>query len=241
MPFPREGEYHIAVWAAPGTKGEKHYSLGLGLAERDVMKFENTIKFDYMLYDMFLWNHWSPAAMLLPIILPILAVWILLAVIIFKRPQADRPSIFKILVTTGATFILGHVLWNIINLAWCASVAETGGEAGLTLFMSILIPFFNATACIITAFKCKNTTEAEKAKCCCKEAKTCRDVCRRVTVGLVGAWHLLVWHSGYIIAPVMLIIAAILPPTAADYTFKLPSDESNQETEMTETKKENEV
>lgn len=86
MDFPRTGEYHIAVWAAADTKGTKHYSLGLGLTERDVMKFSNTVKFDYMLYDMFIWANWSPAALLLPLILPVIAVWILFAFIIFKRP-----------------------------------------------------------------------------------------------------------------------------------------------------------
>jgi len=234
MDFPREGEYHIAVWAAKGTVGKKHYSLGLGMAERDVMKFSNTIKFDYMLYDMFMWVHWSPAALLLPLILPVLAVWILFAVIIFKRPQEERPSVFKMVSTTGATIILGHVLWNIINLAWCASVAHTGGEATLTLIMSIFIPAINAIACIVTAFKCKPTDEAKGAKCCCKEAKTCRNVCRRVTVGLIGLWHILVWHSGYIVASIILIIAALLPNKAADYTVSLAKDnETAKTTEIT--------
>lgn len=130
--------------------------------------------------------------------------------------------------TTGATFILGHVLWNIINLIWCSSVSEAGGEAGLTIIMSILIPFANATASIITVFKCKPTDEAKSLKCCCKEAKTCRDVCRRVTVGLVGLWHLFIWHSGYIIAPVVLVIAAILPPKVADYTMTLAKDKKDE-------------
>lgn len=232
MDFPRTGEYHIAVWAAPGTKGIKNYSLGLGLTERDVMKFSNTVKFDYMLYDMFIWGRWSPAALLLPLILPVLAVWALFAFIIFKRPQEERPSVFKMVATTGATFILGHVLWNIINLSWCASVSETGREAMLTLIMSIFIPMINAVACIITVFKCKPTDEAKTLKCCCKEGKTCRDVCRRVTVGLVGLWHLFVWHSGYIIAPVVLVIAAVLPPKVADYTMPLAKDKEGETKEV---------
>jgi len=136
--------------------------------------------------------------------------------------------------TTGATIILGHVLWNIINLPWCASVAHTGGEAGLTLIMSIFIPAINAIACIVTAFKCKPTDEAKGSKCCCKEANTCRNVCRRVTVGLIGLWHIVVWHSGYIVAPVILIIAALLPTKVADYTISLAKDgETAKTTEIT--------
>lgn len=38
-PFPKTGEYTIAIWAADGTKGTNHYSLGLGLKERDVFAF----------------------------------------------------------------------------------------------------------------------------------------------------------------------------------------------------------
>jgi len=83
MPFPRAGEYHIAVWAASDTKGKKNYNLGLGLAERDVMLLKNRITADYMLYSLYRWVHWSHAALLLPIILPVLAAWILFAVVIY--------------------------------------------------------------------------------------------------------------------------------------------------------------
>merc|ERR1719183_3367748 len=127
--------------------------------------------------------------------------------------------------------ILGHVLWNIINLAWCRSVAHSGNEHLLALIMSIIIPLANGLACLFAAFKCKPTTEAKGLKCCCKEASTCRNVCRRVTVGLIGVWHLFIWHSGYIIAPVFLIIASILPSKAADFTLE-SKEQQNTEQEL---------
>jgi hypothetical protein len=228
MPFPRSGEYHVAIWAASDTKGKKSYSLGLGGVERDVRLFKNRITADYMLYDLFRWAHWSPAALLLPIILPVIAVWILFAVIILKRPKEESPSVFKMVSTTGATMVLGHVLFNIINLSWCVSVGKPSGrEASLAVIMGILIPFTLDVAAIVVVFKCKPTDEATRAKCCCKEAKTCRDISRRVTVLLVGVWHLFIWHAGYIIAPCILIIAAILPPKIADYTMSLTKDKQD--------------
>jgi hypothetical protein len=36
-------------------------------------------------------------------------------------------------------------------------------------------------------------------------------------VVLIGAFHLFGWHAGYIVFPVLLIVAGLLPPALADY------------------------
>lgn len=70
--YPRTQEYYFAVWAADGTKhGVYHYTLGLGIAERDVMKLSNRIIGNYMMVRVYMETHWTMMGVIWPVILAI--------------------------------------------------------------------------------------------------------------------------------------------------------------------------
>ena len=58
----------MAVWAAPGTKGTYNYMLGLGRKEADVFKISTLILNDYIMLPMYVWNHYNPFLVILPIL-----------------------------------------------------------------------------------------------------------------------------------------------------------------------------
>lgn len=68
--YPRTGTYYFAVWAAKDTKpGIYHYTLGLGMAERDVMKTTTTIVSDYMMVKVYMETRWTVLGVVWPVIL----------------------------------------------------------------------------------------------------------------------------------------------------------------------------
>ena len=91
------------------------------------------------------------------------------------------------------------------------------------IMMGILFPLFNGAGVFIAAFMCK--TENGK---CCRSAETPRNVCRRVTVGLVGFFHIFGWHAGYLVAPISLLVMAFLPNQFADKILKKNQTDKNQ-------------
>jgi len=91
--FPRTGEYYFAVWAEDGTKGVHHYSMGLGLAERDVMKVSTTIFADYMMVKVYMWNHWSVMGIIWPVILATVLSQVFL-IYTLVTPTRTTPTIF---------------------------------------------------------------------------------------------------------------------------------------------------
>lgn len=194
--FPKTGEYRMAIWAASNTKGYKNYSLGIGLAERDVMRIDNLIKADYNLFAMFLWGHWHPLALLGPILCAVLLTQILLFT------SSIKVTLFKWLGTTGGAILLGHAMQNLMIVIWCMIWSHPGPKIWMALGLNIILPVFTGSGCIMASL-----------------IDTTGDICRRLTVGLLGAFHLFGWHCGYIVGPTFLIIASILPTVAADYVM----------------------
>ena len=153
-PFPNTGEYTIAVWAADGTKGTNHYNLGLGLKERDVFAMENLLLADFNMLPMLMWNHWNLFVVFLPMIVCFIATQYLLVHLV--KTSSDPPSVFQWIVSTAGSIIIGQVIFNIINLAWCRSISVSGGEEMLAIIMGILIPLINGLALYFAAFMCKS-------------------------------------------------------------------------------------
>lgn len=153
-PFPKTGEYTIAVWAADGTKGTYHYNLGLGLKERDVFAMKNMLVSNFNMIPMMMWNHWNPIVIILPIIICFIATQYLL--VRLAKTSSDPPSAFQWIVSSAGSIIIGQVIFNIINLAWCRSISDSGGEEVLALVAGILLPLFNGAAVFFAAFMCKS-------------------------------------------------------------------------------------
>ena len=219
--FPNTGEYTIAVWAADGTKGTNHYNLGLGLKERDVFAMENLLLADFNMLPMLMWNHWNPFVVILPMIICFAATQYLL--VHLSKNSSDPPSVFQWILSSAGSIIIGQVIFNIINLIWCRSISDSGGEEVLAIVAGILIPLFNGGAVYLAAFMCKS----ENGRMC-KNSETPRNVCRRVTAGLIGFFHIFGWHAGYLIAPISLLIAAMLPTQFADKIIKQKKIDENQ-------------
>jgi len=215
--FPRSGEYHFAVWADNGTKKSHHYSLGIGLAERDVMKLTTTIFADYMMVRVYQSNHWTVIGIMWPIFLAFFLSQAGLAFMLLKK-ERESPTPFQWLVITAASILFGNVILILIQLIWAASVsAHAGAEVLFQLIVGISLPLASSTTSFALAFKCNigksHLTTIKKCCCCC-----CRipeplyfNLNRRITVILLGLLHLCLFHSGFIVAPVLLIVAGLIP------------------------------
>jgi len=128
-PFPREGEYYMAIWGEDTQTKAHHFSVGLGLKERDVMAFPNTILMDYIVIKMMMWNHWSVGAVIAPIIVLVLLAF---AGMGLSAAKGMPPTPFQVLVITGGSGLLGFGIEIAVQLSWALSVADHGkNEAGL--------------------------------------------------------------------------------------------------------------
>lgn len=91
--FPRGGEYRMAVWGDADQLGPKRFSVGIGLAERDVFAPLNLIKFGYTLHEIQRWNHWNGFVLVLPIIVCVLLALTTLIVIKLCAPHPSSPRL----------------------------------------------------------------------------------------------------------------------------------------------------
>ena len=127
--FPRGGEYRLAVWGDASQTMPKKFSVGIGLAERDVFAPVNLMQFDYTLYDIQTWNHWNAAELLLPMILLALAALALLGLVPKIKPAhygtaSGHATPFRGIVLVASAVIIGHLITNIAILVW-ATCAHT--------------------------------------------------------------------------------------------------------------------
>lgn len=213
--FPRGGEYRIAVWGAPDQVGAKKFSVGLGLAERDVFAPMNLIKFDYILWDVQTWNGWSGFVLLLPMIVLVLAAGLVLALLKKHRPahygtESGMATPFRAMVLLCSAILLGHLLMNIAILVWAASNAhvEQARELMFPVMMTIALPLVSSSFTLAIGLNLP-------ACCCCGQRTAAASPCYRVTVGLFGFLHLFI-HCGYIVGPVLLLLTSVLPPSMAN-------------------------
>jgi hypothetical protein len=160
------------------------------------MRFDNLILADFNLFSMFMWGHWHPAALLAPILVAVTLTQV------FLFTQSYPITVFIWMATTGAAILIGYAGERLMIIIWCFVYSHPGTKFWLALGTGVLLPLFNGTGCYLAA-----------------NIHSTGDVCRRITCGLLGAFHLFGWHAGYIVGPCMLIIAAILPSVAADYVM----------------------
>jgi len=104
-PFPKTGEYTIAIWAADGSKGTNHYSLGLGLKERDVFAMQNLLLADFNMFPMLMWVHWNPFVVILPMLICFGATQYLL--VHLTKTSSDPVSVFQWIVCSAASILIG--------------------------------------------------------------------------------------------------------------------------------------
>ena len=157
-PFPREGEYYMAIWGEDTQKNAHHFSVGLGLQERDVMAFPNTVIMDYVVLEMMLWNHWSAGAVLAPLIVFVLLAW---AAMGFSAYKGMPPTPFQGLAITGGSGLFGFGVVIAVQLSWAMSIAEHGkNEGGLQIALGIIVPMLFGLMCIFFAINGEG--------CCCR-------------------------------------------------------------------------
>ena len=112
-------------------------------------------------------------------------------------------------MSTGSIFI-GQAIFNILNLIWCVSYLETlPAQSAITIVLAIILPCITGTLSFFIAIK----------GCCCKQNIIYRDICQSLTLALLAMFHIFGWHAGYLIGPISLIIAALLPSKYSTYTF----------------------
>ena len=209
--YPRTGEFTMAIWGAPGTKGTYKYLLGLGRKETDTMKMSTTILNDYIMMPMYQWNYWNPFVVILPILIAFFTTQYFL-VKMTQNQEKESPTLFQWLAMSGGSILIGHVIFNIINFIWCLSLTSPGGDVAIALCLAIFLPGINGVACFMVGHR----------GCCCKQNLRCKNICGRVTLALVGMIHMFGWHAGYLFGPISLITAAFLPTKMADYKFGGP-------------------
>jgi len=216
--FPRSGEYYLAIWADNGTKKSHHYGLGIGLAERDVFAFTTRLFSDYMMVRIYQTNHWTFIGVMWPIFL---AIILSQAGLLFMCLSKDKesPTPFQWLTISAGSILFGNVILVLIQLIWATSVSAHApfGEVSIKLIMGIAIPLASSVTSFALAFKCnkaKSFITTIRRCCCC----LCRlpeplyfNINRRITVIILGLVHLCFVTSGFIIAPLLLIVAGLIP------------------------------
>jgi len=216
--FPRGGEYRIAVWGDKDQASPKKFSVGLGLAERDVFAPQNLMTFDYILYDIQVWNGWNGFVLILPQLLFAIASLGLAALIKAKRPKhygtsTGYPPPFKLIALFCGAILLGHLIMNISIFAWAASNAQVAGgtrELMFPLGMGIISPLLGSFFTTLIGLG------APVCNCCCASKRSATTHwSHRVTCFGFGLLHMFI-HAGYLVVPALLIIASILPPSLAD-------------------------
>ena len=215
--FPRTGDYYFAIWAKDGSKGIHHYGLGIGLAERDVMKVTTTLFFDYMIVKLYMFNHWSFMGIMWPVLVLFLLAQAGLVFMLLSK-TVKSPNAFQWLTITAASIICGNAVLIFIQLMYAASTANYwGGEIWVMLIKGIGLPLTSAITILVIAFKCNvgysTITSFKRCCCCCKllPEPLYYNINRRVVVIILGLVHLFMINSGFIVAPLMLIIAGALP------------------------------
>lgn len=213
--FEHGGEYRIAVWGDGKQTDPKRFSIGLGLAERDVFAPQNLVSFGYILHGIQTWNHWNGFVLVLPMILFVLAAGLALSVLQKHRPShygtsSGMATPFRALVLFASAMLLGHMVMNIAILSWASGNAhvEETREIIFPLVMGIILPMVAGGVTLLIGLNLP-------ACCCCGPASAAASPLYRVTVGALGLLELFV-QCGYIIAPAFLLLAALLPPALAD-------------------------
>ena len=116
------------------------------------------------------------------------------------------------LVGTGASILMGSALQIAMLLIWISSVANIDGLIFIQMVFGIILPLVNAAIVIFCIGGCG---------CCCTcgcNNGVCAEICKRLTIGLIGVFHLFGWHSGYIFGPLLLILASLMPLADATTT-----------------------
>lgn len=215
--FPRGGEYRIAVWGEPGQVGDKHFCVGLGLAERDVFAPANLITFAYILFGIQTWNGWNGFVLVLPMLIFLIVALAANPLFKYLRPQhfgttKGWPTPFRAIVLCVAGIFLGHMVMNIAILAWATSMARVEGGLGMPIMLQIVLPLVSTTCLTLIGVNIP-------VCCCCRPRSAVAGIPYRITVAAFGLLHLFL-QLGYIVGPVLLFIAALLPPVIADFDHK---------------------
>jgi hypothetical protein len=214
--FPRGGEYRMAVWGELDQAAPQKFSVGLGLAERDVFAPVNLMTFDYILYDMQVWNGWNGFVLILPQLVFALASIGLAVALKAKKPahygtESGYPTPFRFLVLFSGAILVGHLIMNLAIFAWAASNAHVSArELGFPLGMGIFAPLLSSIFTILIGLG------APVCGCCCAGAREAEvHWGHRLTCFFFGVFHMFI-HAGYLIAPPLLIIASLLPSSIAN-------------------------
>lgn len=216
-PFPRAGEYRIAVWSDDAQTTPKRFSVGLGLAERDVFSPKNLMLFDFTLMRIHSWNGFHPIVLLLPIVLSLVLLTAALLIIKYRAPDhfgttTGLPTPFRAMACTGGAILLGHSVMNMAILGWATSNSNASGEYMFALVTGIVLPVLNGAATLMIGLRVGNPC----CCCCCPGPITpSAHFGHRLFLLVPGVLHVML-HAGYLVAPILLLIAAALPPSIAN-------------------------
>jgi len=110
-------------------------------------------------------------------------------------------------ITSASSVLIGHALEKTMILIWCFKYSYPEQEYWLVLALGVILPTLSGTGCILAAYLYEN------------DGAVGGDVCRRITVLMIGLLHLMGWHAGYIIAPAALILAGMLPNAITEHVI----------------------
>jgi hypothetical protein len=211
--FPRGGEYRIAVWGEEGQDRARRFSVGLGLAERDVYAVGNLVTYDYILYGIQIWNGWNGFVLILPIfvlggiVAPLTLIGLRIGAPEYYGTYTGWATPYRGIVLVVSGIILGHMIINSAILDWAVSNSPEQKPYTFALFAGIITPLFTGLITLaiglnIRAFFGPSSSVA--------------GIGVRITTFLIGILHLFL-HCGYIVGPVLLLVASLLPPQIADF------------------------
>jgi len=188
--------------------------VGLGLAERDVFAPQNLVLFDFTLLQIQGWNGWSPMVLLLPIILGLLLLLAALHVLSKRQPSrfgtaSGWPTPLRLFAALGGTTLLGHAVSNLAILVWAATNADASGEYMFALITQIALPLANGMSALLIGLRVRCCC------CCCPGAPAAKAHCGHRLALLVGGLLHAMLHAGYLVGPILLLIAAFMPPPCA--------------------------
>jgi hypothetical protein len=183
------GQYYLVVYEASNDPTGGHYGIAIG--ERETYTIDEWILIPFDLISIYQWEGQSLALILAPMLATLIVGLSLVAWKQHKRSDLANPMVWLASIA-GLTFV-GTAASTFFQLIYDATKVSVGIEAIITVIFAV-IPLLIGLATLRIALK--NSKKANLQK--------------RIYFVVLGVAALFIW-AGFIIGPVLAIIASIMP------------------------------
>ncbi|MCG7843955.1 MAG: hypothetical protein MIO90_00820 [Methanomassiliicoccales archaeon] len=185
-PAPVTGRYYVAVFSTPPEEG--NFALIVGYAE--TFTAQEFVLIPFSLYTIYLWEGQEDWQILAP--MAITLVGGLIAYVFYRGRRSAKFDIHHTTLFIGGLLILGTAASTLTQTAISVLDSDLGLSVLLSVFL-VLVPATLGSLIIRSAWDVAQPTRASRAK-----------------LALFGLISMVAW-AGYLIGPVLVIIAALLP------------------------------